>query len=235
MGRRPAPPTQRLRGERGRCLVARIVRPLSRPAGSSRGSTPPTAQWSDLRGLNGTVTRSPAANLMRSFGVSQRLVVLDRRLRGIGGGGTGRIGGIHGDGRGEPRQQHDPGREGHETGARGAAVAVARTGDGHVARRSSRRAGGSQPRPELASVPSVDGPGRDGTDGPVQSGAVPDRVKPGRLSRTAAAGAACRRPGGQCSGKTVVVACVPPLTSVPQTLNATWPVLPVDFRRMVAL
>src|SRR3954454_7255672 len=44
--------------------------PESRPAGSSCGVTPPTVQRSPLRGLNGTVTRSPATNRVLSAACS---------------------------------------------------------------------------------------------------------------------------------------------------------------------
>src|SRR5258706_13216600 len=44
----------------------RIAGPDSRPAGSARGWTPPTAQRSVLRGVNGTVTRAPGAKVVVS-------------------------------------------------------------------------------------------------------------------------------------------------------------------------
>ncbi len=47
-------------------LADRSALPLTRPAGSSLGRTPPTAHRSAARGLNGTLTRSPGANAVLS-------------------------------------------------------------------------------------------------------------------------------------------------------------------------
>ena len=64
--RRPRRTARRPGRRCGAFAPSRSALPERRPAGRARGATPPTTQRSFARGLNGTVTRPPGANVVLS-------------------------------------------------------------------------------------------------------------------------------------------------------------------------
>ena len=180
-----------------------------------------------MRGLNGTVTRSPATNVVLSFAwaIASSYWTVGRSAGRLGGRGAGRWLGRGRERRGQARdEEHGARRRGRAagTGGRGADAAGVVVG-----------AGGRDVVIDAAVLERV-------------SGDVPDCARTAarpiaRWSRSGMVRGGLVRSGavatarGQWIGNDTVVDCEPSFVSRPLTLNLTVPGLPLDLSRKVDL